>query len=437
MARKKAVNLIRCTRVFINASSTKEKYRVSQQDFTRLRKLSFEVLVLSMLKLFRRSLPMEIHSLFSDLNIYLKKVTASAFVQSRKKIKPELFYDLHRLIVREYYTDNDETVKLYKGMRILSIDGSSIHLPLTPAILAQYGVCNNQKKTDDVVIARVSVLYDVLNEIVLDGLLRPFAEGEVPLSRKHFDYMAPGDLVIMDRAYPSFESAFLLQQKGVHFLFRCKEVFSNQVKAFVASGKRDEIIEIKAKQNKSFKDLPYEQNSTIKVRLLRITLANGVTQVLMTSLLDRKAFTYDEFKSLYYMRWKVETFYDRFKNIIGVEHFSGTSEQFIQQEFNCALYMSNLQTILTQEARQEAEEKYENRTYEYKINRSLSFGFIREKLLMLYTTENDDEKIVQELKTLFIQNVIPVRPGRKNIRDVDKYRQRTEPKQFKNRRIIL
>lgn len=139
MERKKAIRFILCTKEFINTPSIKEKYRNNQQDFTRLRKLSFEVLILSMLKLLRRSLSMEMHSLFGDLNTYFKKITASAFVQARKKIKPELFYALHHLIVKEYYTDNDETVRRYKGMRMLSIDGSSIHLPLTPSILKQYG----------------------------------------------------------------------------------------------------------------------------------------------------------------------------------------------------------------------------------------------------------------------------------------------------------
>src|SRR5690606_13632041 len=278
---------------------------------------------------------------------------------------------LHHVIVSEYYQDNDETVKLYKGLRILSIDGSTVSLPLTADIVKRYGTFNNQKKTDDVAIGRVSVMYDVLNDFVIDGLLRPFSEGEVTLSREHFSYAQQGDLIIMDRAYTSFESAYLLRERGVHFLFRCKETFSNQVKAFSQSAQQEAVVSIKAKQHKSFKALPYAKDSTIKVRLLRIVLDNGEPEILMTSLLDEKEFPYSIFKELYFKRWRVETFYNRFKNIISVERFSGTSHLFIQQEFNCALYMSNMQTILTQEAQYEADKKYENRKYEYKINQSV------------------------------------------------------------------
>jgi len=157
----------------------------------------------------------------------------------------------------------------------------------------------------------------------------------------------------------------------------------------------------------------------------------------MTSLLDTKKYTYKEFKDLYFKRWKVETFYNRFKNIIGVENFSGTSNQFIQQEFNCALYISNMQIILTQEVQEEVEEKYKKRVYEYKVNSSLSLGFLRERLLQLFSKKADAKKQLEELKELFIMNVIPIRSGRNNKRKADKYRQRTRPKQFKNRRIIL
>lgn len=99
--------------------------------------------------------------------------------------------------------------------------------------------------------------------------------------------------------------------------------------------------------------------------------------------------------------------------------------------------MSNLQTILSQEAQVEANEKCSDRAYEYKINRSLSLSFLRERLLKLYTTKTDEAEILSELKTLFVQNLVPVRPGRSSPRHKDKYRQRTKPKQFKNRRIVL
>lgn len=437
MANKTVLSFISISNNFVFADSTKEQFRVNEKDFTRNRKLPFKTVVLCMLKLLRKSLPIELNSFLKELNGSIKKVTSSAFIQSRKKIKPDLFYELNALIAKEYFSDNDENVKLYKGLRVLSVDGSTINLPVTQKLKQLYGTHNNQTKTDDVVVGRVSVLYDVLNEIVIDGYLRGFSKGEASLSQEHFSHLQKGDLVIMDRAYPSFESAYRLQEQRVEFIFRCKQSFSNQVKQFYESGKREDIIEIQAKQNKSFDGLPYNAECKIIVRMLRIVLDSGEVEILMTSLLDTKMYLHTEFKELYFKRWKIETFYNRFKNIIGVEQFSGTTHQFIQQEFNCALYISNMQTILTQQAQKEAAIKYEHREYEYKINHSLSLGFIREKMVQLYSVKKDTHKILNELKELFILNVVPVRAGRTNIRDTGKYRRRTKPKQFKNRRTVF
>lgn len=43
--------------------------------------------------------------------------------------------------------------------------------------------------------------------------------------------------------------------------------------------------------------------------------------------------------------------------------------------------MSNMQSILTKDVQDEADEKYEGRKYEYKINTSLSLSFIRNRLI--------------------------------------------------------
>ena len=441
MAKKSGLHFIELTKKFIQSKITKFKYRTSKKDFTRKRKLSFDVLAFCIIKLLKQNILIELNNNFSSINRLENNkqyaITSSAFVQSRKKIKPEMFYDLSKIIANDFYQDNDENISLYKGHRLLSIDGSTINLPVSVNTIKTYGTYHNQHQTNDVVIGRVSILYDLLNQIVLDGILCNQNIGEITLSRNHLIQAKANDIIIMDRSYPSFESAYQMQARKIHFIFRCKQNFSNQVLYFYESKKKEAIIEIKPSQSGSFKSLPYTKDTTIKVRMLRITLSSGEIEILMTSLLDKEKYAYSDFKKLYFKRWGIETYYNRFKNIIGIENFSGTSDQFIQQEFNCALYMSNLQSILTKEAQDEAQEKYENRKYEYKINSSLSLSFIRSRLLELFTSKKNNEQIMQELKNLFVLNVVPVRPGRNFSRDPDKYRTRTKPRQFNNRRIVL
>ena len=438
---KTILHYIALTNEFLTSEFTLLKYRVDKKDFTRKRKLSFDGLALCMLKLLRQNIQLELISFFEKASTTLSNAvssyTSSAFVQSRKKLKPDLFYDLSALIANDFYVDNDKAVLLYKGHRLIGVDGSTINLPVNKNTIKAFGTFNNQTKSNDVVIGRVSIMYDLLNEIVLDGILCNYNVGEVSLSRQHIKLAQVNDIIIMDRAYPSFETMFEMESREIQFIFRCKTSFNNQVSKFYLSNKKQETIIIKPAQNNSIKGLPYDKNATIKVRMIKIELPTGEIEILMTSLKDIEKYPYKDFKELYFKRWGIETFYNRFKNIIGVEQFSGKSEQFILQEFNCALYISNLQSLLTKEVQQEIEQKYADRKYEYKVNSSMSLSIIRSKMLALFADQKNNQETLNQLKELFVKNVIPIRPDRNFERKTDKYRSRTKPKQFSNRRTVL
>ena len=144
-----------------------------------------------MCNLIRKSLALEIVNFVDTFNTNnnsrLSSFTASAFIQSRNKIKPEVFKHLSSTIVSEFYTDNDLSVKLWHGFRLLAVDGSKLTLPKTKELETIYGVHKNQSNTV-IVQARVSVLYDVLNNFVIDSELAPLQIGEAPLAKNHLAY---------------------------------------------------------------------------------------------------------------------------------------------------------------------------------------------------------------------------------------------------------
>lgn len=408
--------------------------------FIRNRKLPFELLILSMLNILRRTIALELHSFFNYLKLKFDKplinISSSAFTQSRQKLSPDIFIGMNDILINEFYSDNEKRVKLFGNHRLLSIDGSTIMLPYSEPLKEIYGVLNNQKKTDDVIIARVSVLYDVLNEIVLQGTLSPFKNGEMFLAHNHTNEIKKGDLLILDRGYPSFELAYNILEKQADFIFRSKHNFSNVTKEFIQSGQNENVVEITPKQHQSFKDKRIKANSSITVRFIRIKLDSGEDELLMTSLTDQTKYPYHIFKDLYYKRWAIETFYNRFKNIISVENFSGLTQLAILQDFNCALFVSNVQSLIIEEAQEKADQKEQDRTYEYRINSSVSLGFLKNRIIDLFINKGA-EKTLEDLENIIMQHTIPIRPGRKNKRDVDKYRQRTKPPMFKNRKSII
>lgn len=388
----------------------------------------------------KKTLSIELHTFFvhikGRIGHVVRSISTSAFSQSRQNLSPDVFIGMNQVVVDEYYTDNDERVNLWKGHRLLSVDGSYITLPYSEALKKIYGTSNNQNKTDDVILGRVSVLYDVLNNIVLNGILSPKSEGEVTLAHKHINLLSKKDLVIFDRGYPSFELAYEILEKGADFLFRCKHDYNNATKTFMKSDKMMDIVEIKSKQKQSFKDKTYTKDDTIKVKLIKVPLESGEIELLMTSLTDSENYPYENFKPLYFKRWGIETYYDRLKNILNVENFSGLTNQSIMQDFQCALFISNVQSLIIEEAQQSANEKYGKRKYEYKINTSVSLGFLKYRIIDLFTNKGAKATLA-ELENILVEQVVPVRKGRKFKREPDKYRQRTKPPMFKNRKRLI
>ncbi|TXI70755.1 MAG: IS4 family transposase [Flavobacterium sp.] len=419
----------------------KDNFKTNPEDFTRNRKQSFSGTILFMLNFLTRSLSIEIVNFLSFLkrkDIAQETFSKSAFVQARKKIKPEVFKHLNQRIIEEFYKDNSGVLRQFDNLRILAMDGSRLTLPFTKELEEIYGQTKNQTNTY-IVQTKACVLYDLLNEICINGILSSIDTDERTQAKQLLEHCQANDLIIYDRGYPSFELIYEHYQKNLHFLMRMPLDFSQVVKDFVASGKTSQIVEIKPGQKKSFENKPYTKSSTLKIRLLRITLNGGGIEVLATSLLDSKHYGNEVFKELYFKRWKIETYYDELKNKLKIEEFSGYSNQSILQDFYSTLFVSNIQTLIENEINEEIEKESETKNikYQYKINTTLSYGFMKDRILELFFTKNDMNDIINELKELFKKHLIPIRPNRKFERKIGKYRTRTKPIVTKNQKNSL
>jgi len=193
---------------------------------------------------------------------------------------------------------------------------------------------------------------------------------------------------------------------------------------------------MKPGKNVSLKNKSYSKTDSVKVRLIRVDLPDGTTEILMTTLLCSKTYPAGIFKGLYLKRWGVEIYYDELKNKIKVELFSGYSDKCIQQDFYAALFISNIQTLMVTELN---EELHENQTtqYKYKVNNNLSYGFLKDHIVELLLSSKDIDAVFSELKEIFRNHLTPIRPNRSFDRHKDKYRCRAKPKVTKNQRDAL
>ena len=417
------------------------KFKMKEQDFTRNRKQPFSSALLFMFNLLRKSLTIEIDGFVRYLNNRFsanrtQPFTSSAFIQNRKKINPAVFGHLSEVIIDNFYTADNDSLNLLNGFRILAVDGSRITLPFTEELKRRYGTTKNQFG-GTIVQARASVLYDVLNDIALDAALDNLSEGERDLALNHAHRWKKNDLIIYDRGYPSFDFIYEHAKLKIDCLVRVQLAHNAAVTAFVAGGRKSIVTEIRPHKNQLFKDKEYSRNSTLQVRLLRVDLPGGEVEVLMTTLLDSQKYPTKMFKELYFLRWGIETFYDELKNKLKVEYFTGYSEASIQQDFLCAIFISNLQSVMVNDLEDELIAQNQGKKYNYKVNTNLSYGFLKNRIIDLLWQNAPLDKIFQELQTLFLKNTIPIRNNRTNSREVDKYKNKVKPIVTKNQRDAI
>ena len=278
--------------------------------------------------------------------------------------------------------------------------------------------------------AQISTCYDVLNEIILDAQLETLQIGELKQAVCHLNKLSNGDLVIFDRGYAGVWFYYFMVQKNLDFVNRVPNNFIKDAENFRLSNKNDEIIEIKSVPQKSRYGLQrysITDFKPFKIRFVKVSLDSGGIEMLATTLLDQEKYPLEIFKNLYFKRWGIETSYNRMKSYLNIEEFSGLSEIAIRQDFFASMFIFNLQTVIALDSQEEInkENKKKKNKYQYKINRNLSLGYMKDRVVKILMSDNPE--YYEELKELFKTNPIPIMKGRKNPR----------VPQDKNRRIYF
>jgi hypothetical protein len=374
--------------------------------------LTFKSILVLILKKSVTNIQNSVNIFFDKISDNLETASASAYSQARLKLSHTAFIELNDVLVDDYYENNK--YKKYKGHRVLATDGSKIELPDNKEIKEKYGKIkiNTTSKRDEYCSGLVSSLFDCLNHIVIDSKLSNIKKSEQNLALKHLEKTEKNDLIIYDRGYLSYELFAKIIMEKRFFLCRTPSKRFKKVTEFMKEDCFDKIVELEKPKhkNKKYKELPEK----IKVRLVKVILESGEIEILITNLLNNKKYKTEEFSYLYWLRWEVETFYGIIKNRLNLENFSGETLESVEQDFYSTIFVSNLETLLTEDANKELEERSKNNKNKLKVNKTVSFNTIKRNIIELFFEKDTDLKtLMKKLKNEFKQSATPIRPGRK------------------------
>ena len=388
--------------------------------------MPFNYLIVSILKMGKSGLQRELDSFFretEDADFNIRRVTKSAFTQARKHLSPEAFLELNEVIVRNFY----ENVAFlgYKNHRLLAVDGGFLNLPDHPSIREEFGrraFGRGTKKDVPKSMTLMSLLYDPANYMTLDVQTGHTDGSELQLLLGHLPKVEEGDILLMDRGYPSRYLFSILESRGIHFVVRMKHNWV-PVKKFMKSRRQDIVITMEVP------DGDYERyrlqfpamKKAIKCRLVKVKDQQGNQQILCTSLMDPAKYKLEGLGELYQLRWGVEEGYKMYKARVQVEAFSGKTATAVKQDIYAKIMMMNLCAALAfpieEKVVKEYQEAKKNREVKHKrkINRTFAYWTTKVSLIAMFI-KNKIKAALSVLDKQIELNTEVERLGRKNPR---------------------
>lgn len=406
--------------------SDKEKYvKNPGSDFTRDRKLNLETVIRLILCMQGNSLPKELYEYFKASE---EHVTASAFVQQRDKIKPALFSSIFRT-----FNNLCADSATYKGYHLYAIDGSDINIARNPddkdTYLEQGGKLGFNQ-------LHLNALFDLMNKTYADCIIQSAHDThEVLAANKMIDrFKFPTrSILIADRGYQSvnlFEH--VRRAPNLDFLVRVKNTGTMETRDLpmeelditqsyelrTTQRKADKIAFDsgtakwipKTKRGRNGKLSPgwdFESPCHVTERIVRFEITPGHYETIITSL-PKDKFPLSEIKSLYHLRWGIETSFRELKYAIGMINLHSKKVEYIKQEIMAALIMYNFCERVTMSV---VICSNPDCKHEYQVNFTMAIHICRDFF-------SNGTHSPPDVASLISRYILPVRQGRSGARNL-------------------
>lgn len=415
--------IIQDIRSHLSSDEFLEEYRFPNH-FVRSRKLTMRTVAMFLLFHCKHGLDLKLAKFRDELpELEVPVVTKQAISKARQGINPRLFYQLFRTSVDSYYKDRPIRKTWRNSYSLFAIDGSDFEVPNSPSNFEEFGEQSDPKNPGAKwSMALASTLYDILEDKVVDATVQYQYQGERELAVFHLGRLADlklqaNAIVIFDRGYYSADVFQECVNTGCFCLMRLKEAYTN------LCGHKEDDAKVTI--------LAPDKKTKMEARVIRVALPNGKAEYLITNLMDSNI-TPEEFRELYFERWKIETKYYELKEFWRIEEFTGETAVSVRQDFFITMLYANLASIIKSGA-DEIIEKQEKATniYKYRATRTFIAGRVQTLFIRWvnkpFQIEDVDKLILDASKSRS-----PVQPGRTRPRK----RSTRAKKHYSNRRII-
>ena len=227
----------------------------------------------------------------------------------------------------------------YRGLRLVSIDGSTLDVADTEENLAHFGRQQSSRGQSAFPQLRFVALCENGTHSIFAVRMGSYETHETTLAADLLADLKPGMLCLADRLYPNFKLWQKAARAGASLLWRTRSNADLPVEEVLGDGSYLSRIYPSEKDKR-------KKRAGITVRVIEYTLegVEGAEPIyrLMTTLLDSARHPALELASLYPERWEVELTLDEFKTHMrgGQVVLRSKTPELVRQEF-CAMMLAH------------------------------------------------------------------------------------------------
>ena len=298
----------------------RDLFKNPETDFTKSRKLTPERVAKIFVNMNGNSLKKEIKE---EFNYDKEMPSVSALIQQNEKLTIEFYDHLFKT-----FTSQINRCKTFMGHHLLAGDGSSINIRFNKQDDETF--IKNQSNGSGYNAVHLNALYDLNNNFYPAFRLQNGNGSELRAMIDMIDNVdfCPNTIVVLDRYFESYNLFAHVEQKGLKYVVRIKDVdstgilnkynlpkdkeFDIHIRPIITKKQSKEVKNnkaytlLKGKDDFDFVDLQNNWFYEMDIRVVRIEIAPGEFECLATNL-DEDNFNSSALKEIYFRRWGIET----------------------------------------------------------------------------------------------------------------------------------
>jgi hypothetical protein len=236
----------------------------------------------------------------------LRQTGRSSISQARQRLGPEPLRRLYEDLA-DPIAEPETLGAWYRGLRLVSLDGSSLDVADTQANEAHFGrPASPRGGQSGFPQMRFVALAETGTHVLFAAQTGGYRTSEYELAKKVISRLKPGMLCLADRGFYGYELWEKATQTGADLLWRVQKTLRLPVLKVLPDGSHLSQIYASEKQRR--------RNQGLWVRVIEYKV-EGVDEIyrLITTLLDYEAAPAEELAKLYHERWEIETAFDELK----------------------------------------------------------------------------------------------------------------------------